>query len=507
MSACDTIVVGAGINGLVCATMLARAGQRVILLEQAGQIGGLAASRSFADGFSAPVAHHAASFQPAVSEALGLESVGLRWASGPAKLTSLLGEGQVVSVTGDEAQGVDSEDLAAWSRLSGQLDQFSDALAPFWLKTMPRLARGGVNEISTFGKLVWKLRRLGKQNFREFLRVFALPMRDLAEETLNNEPLKAVLAWDGLIGSRMAPRSPNNAVPLLLYRRSGRSVESPANLLAALAAAAGKAGVEVRTNAPVSRLLIESDARGQRVAGVALSDGESIDAKCVVSSLDPKSTFLKLLGARHLEIGFTNRIRRIRASGLVAKVHLALDGLPEFIGLDRPDGRLLDAPSLDTIEFAFDASKYGEVPARPVMEFCIPSLADTALAPEGKHVLSAHVMYITADPKGGWGDARRAALLATVIQRLEALAPGIREQILATELLLPGDLEQRDGLAGGHWHHGEFALDQMLMMRPTYEAAQYRTPLEGLWLCGAGCHPAGDLTGAAGHNAAQELLR
>ncbi len=507
MSDFDTIVIGAGTNGLVCASLLARAGQRVLLLEQAAQAGGLAAAYPFAEGFSAPVAHHAASFQPAVAKALDLESHGLRWASQPAMLSSLLGDGQVVSIAGTQASGVDEADRHAWATLAAQLDRFSDALAPFWLKTMPRLARGGMREMSTFGKLAWGLRRLGKKEFREFLRVFSLPARDLADETLDNEALKALLAWDGLIGSRMAPRSPNNAVPMLLYRRSGRAVSGPANLLTALTAAAEQAGVTIRTGGRVKRLRIEASEQGERVTGVVLADGETLGAGRVISSLDPKTTFIDLVGVSHLEIGFTNRIARIRARGLVAKVHLALDTLPVFEGLEQPRGRLLDAPSLDAIEFAFDASKYGEVPRNPVLEFYLPSLDNPSLAPAGKHVLSAHVMYITGNRKGGWDDAARVALLDTVLARLERLAPGLREQVVASELLLPGDLEQRYGLAGGHWHHGEFALDQMLMMRPTYEAAQYRTPLAGLWLCGAGCHPAGDLSGAAGYNAARELLR
>lgn len=507
MGTFDTIIVGAGVNGLVCATLLARAGHKVLLLEARERAGGLAAPRNFAEGFSVPVAHHAGSFQPAVASALELESYGLRWAQDPPGLSNLLPDGKVVSVQGARANGVAAEEASAWANLAGRLDAYSDALAPFWLKTMPRLAKGGLAEMSTFGQIGWKLRRLGRTEFREFLRIFALPMRDLADEYLEDDGLKALLAWDGLIGSRMAPRSPNNAVPMLLYRQSGRAVSSPANLLDALLAAASSAGVTLKTDARVKCLRIAVSDGEEQVQGVELEDGETIEAGRVISSLDPKTTFLKLTGVKHLEIGFANRINRLRARGLVAKVHLALDGLPRFSGLDEPRGRLLDAPSLDAIEFAFDASKYGEIPERPVMELCVPSLEDPDLAPTGQHVLSAHVMYICQDLKGGWDDAAKASLLEAVLARLETLAPGIREQVVASELLLPGDLEQEFGLAGGHWHHGEFALDQMLMMRPAYEAAQYRTPVEGLWLCGAGCHPAGDLSGAAGHNAAREVLR
>jgi phytoene dehydrogenase-like protein len=162
---------------------------------------------------------------------------------------------------------------------------------------------------------------------------------------------------------------------------------------------------------------------------------------------------------------------------------------------------------MDTIEFAFDDAKYGNCPEQPVLEVTMPSLDDPALAPPGQHVLSAHVMFVPYRLKGGWNDEARDAIAERAISTIEKYAPGLREHIVGQEFLTPADIETRYGVAGGHWHHGEFAMDQMLMMRPTYDAAQYRTPLAGLWLCGAGCHPAGDLTGLAGHNAAQEMLR
>jgi phytoene dehydrogenase-like protein len=241
--------------------------------------------------------------------------------------------------------------------------------------------------------------------------------------------------------------------------------------------------------------------------GVELGAGETIPARRVISSADPKTTFIDLVGARHLDIGFTNRIGRLRTDGFVAKLHLALSGAPRFTGLDRAAGRLLVAPRMDAIEFAFDDAKYGECSAEPVLEVTVPSVDDPTLAPAGQHVLSAHVMFVPYRVKGGWTDEARAAIAARAIDALEAYAPGLRELIVGSEFLAPPDLEERYGVTGGHWHHGDFAMDQMLMMRPTYEAAQYRTPLPGLWLCGAGSHPAGDLTGLAGHNAAKEILR
>jgi phytoene dehydrogenase-like protein len=278
-------------------------------------------------------------------------------------------------------------------------------------------------------------------------------------------------------------------------------------LIEALSAAAGAAGAEIRCGAAVSQVTIGSSADGLVANGVELADGEQIAAGCVISSVDPKRTFLDLVGVEHLEIGFTNRIRRLRCDGFVAKLHLALNGVPEFAGLPQPDGRMIIAPQMDDIEFAFDDAKYGECSAQPVMEVVVPSLHDPSLAPTGQHVLSAHVMYVPYRLKGGWSDAARELICERAVDTIARYAPRIREQIVHQELLTPLDLERSYSVTGGHWHHAEFAVDQMFMMRPTYEAAQYRSPIPGLFLCGAGCHPGGDLMGGAGHNAAREVLR
>jgi len=238
-----------------------------------------------------------------------------------------------------------------------------------------------------------------------------------------------------------------------------------------------------------------------------LASGDRIEADRVISSADPQTTFFRLAGIENLEIQFTNRIRRLRCDGYVAKLHLALSALPKFTGLDSLDGRMLIAPDMDTIEFAFDDAKYGACSQQPVMEIVIPSLQDASLAPQGQHVLSAHVMYAPYQLKGGWNEQARESFRERVIDTIARYAPGIREQIVHSELLTPLDLEHSYKVTGGHWHHTEFALDQMLMMRPTYDAAQYSTPLPGLYLCGAGSHPGGGLMGGPGHNAALEILR
>jgi phytoene dehydrogenase-like protein len=290
----------------------------------------------------------------------------------------------------------------------------------------------------------------------------------------------------------------------MLYRMHGIRVTG---LIDALHSAALAAGVEIRTGSPVQRIQVQGSQDGLVANGVQLGTGENFAADRIVSSADPQTTFLKLVGVENLEIGFTNRIRRLRCGGLVAKLHLALGGLPTFTGVESLDGRLFIAPDMDAIEFAFDDSKYGQSSQRPIMEIMLPSLHDASLAPDGQHVLSANLMYVPHALKGGWNDAARAALCERVIDTIGGYAPGIRDLILHQELLTPADLEQGWHVTGGHWHHTEFALHQLLMMRPTYEAAQYRTPIPGLFLCGAGSHPGGDVTGGPGHNAAREILR
>ena len=299
----------------------------------------------------------------------------------------------------------------------------------------------------------------------------------------------------------------------MLYRMSGGMnglhelpVGGVSGLINALRSSAESRGVEIRTNTPVRRIAIDQGQEGLRATGVQVDDGEQVAARNIVSSADPKTTFLTLLGAEYLEIEFTNRIRRIRSQGLVAKFHLALSGLPRFTGLDRSNGQLIIAPDMATIENAFDDSKYGQCPADPVMEIVIPSLHDPSLAPDGQHVLSAQVMYVPYKMKNAWDSAAKDAFTDRIIDKIALYAPAIREQIVASELLTPIDLEQMFRVAGGHWHHGEFALDQLFMMRPTYGAGQYQSPVRGLYLCGAGSHPGGDITGGPGHNAAHEIL-
>jgi len=501
----DAIVIGAGHNGLVCAAYLARAGQRVLILEASGDAGGMAAQREFHPGYRVSVPHTVNHFSRKVVRDLELAKHGFRTTPRRPAITGFRKDGECVSVSDHSLDGATPQDNAAYKDYSRLMRRFAAKLDPFWQKTIPRIGENSVGDLAAFTHLGLNLRLLGRHDMREFLRLAALPTRDLMDEYFQDDALKVILSWDGLVGGKLAPRSPNSSVITMLYRMSGD--HGGPGLTSALRSAAEATGAEIRTHTRVAGIRVDADADGQRATGVELDSGETIGARSLVSSADPVTTFLDLLGVDHLEIGFTNRIRRLRNGGYVGKLHLALSQLPEFTGLQQPTGRMILAPELDSIEFAYDDAKYGHGSESPVMEVVVPSLEDPSLAPAGQHVLSAHVMYVPHNPRDGDNDALREAMTERSIAVLERYAPGIRDLIVHQEFMTPIDIDRIFGNRGGHWHHIEVAADQLLMMRPTYEAAQYRTPLAGLYLCGAGTHPGGDLTGYPGHNAAREILR
>jgi phytoene dehydrogenase-like protein len=268
--------------------------------------------------------------------------------------------------------------------------------------------------------------------------------------------------------------------------------------------AAEAAGAQLRLNARVERVLVEDG----RAAGVVLEGGERLDARVVISNLDPKRTFFDLVGPVYLDTGFLRRIANIRARGAAAKLNLALDGLPEAPGIERRHlmGRIVIAPSVGMLERAADAIKYKRHSERPVIEAIIPSLHDPDLAPPGKHVLSAIVQYAPPEIAGGWSEPARRHFADLAVTQLDTVLPGLKAMARARQLLLPQDIARSSGASSGHWHHGEIAIDQMLMLRPAPGAQQYATPIQGLYLCGAGCHPGGGVMGVAGMNAARRIL-
>jgi phytoene dehydrogenase-like protein len=521
----DCVVVGGGHNGLVCATYLARSGRSVLVLEAAQEVGGAAVTREFAPGFRASAcAHLLYSMSHEILKDLALEDHGLRFATRGMSTVALSEAG--------EPMLIGSRDAAAYSSYSALLNRLAKALNPVLESVPPRLGTDSWADRRSLLQLGWRVRRLGKRDMRELLRIGGMNVYDLLQEHFCDPLLQGALGIDAVLGTNFGPRSPGS-VFTLLHRLAGAAAAGSAgagagasaaerlapadgaaislaqpqgglgSLSQALASSATRAGAEIRTGSAVRRVVV----RDHRAAGVQLLSGDVIDAGVVISNVDPQTTFLRLLGPEHLDAGFTRRVSNLRTHGLTAKLHLALAELPQFKGVaaEARGGRLLIAPSLDYLERAFNHSKYGEFSAAPALEITLPSMTDPTMAPEGKHVLSAIVQYAPYSLKGGWGTARRE-FTEVVIDTIEQYAPGLRESIISTQLLTPADIEREFRITGGHWHHAELALDQFFMMRPVAGAAQYETPVEGLYLCGAGCHPGGGVMGIAGRNAARRVL-
>jgi phytoene dehydrogenase-like protein len=492
----DCIVIGGGHNGLVCAATLARGGRSVLVLEAAAQVGGAASTREFAPGFRVSAGAHLLHLMPAqLLRDLQLPSHGLEWAASRLPTTALGAAGACLTLGEAEAgSGLSTADAQAYSVYQARMRRFAAALAPVLSRVPPRLGTADWTDRLALLRIGWQVRKLGRRDMRELLRIGGMNVFDLLEENFDSTALKGALAFDAILGANFGPRSPGTVLTLL-YRLAAESAAGEAGL------SQPKGGMGALCKA------LAQAAAAAGATGVVLESGERIGGRTVISSADPKTTFLRLLGARHLDAGFVRRVNHIRSRGLAAKLHLALNRTPAFSGVSALNlrGRLLVAPSLQHVEHAYNHAKYAEFSAAPVMEITVPSVNDPTLAPPGQHVLSAIVQYAPYALKEGWA-AGRSRFLDTVLQTLEGYAPGIRGCVVGAELLTPPDMEQEFRISGGHWHHGDLAFDQFLLVRPVPGAAQYRTPVEGLFLCGAGCHPGGGVMGIAGRNAAQQVL-
>jgi phytoene dehydrogenase-like protein len=497
----------------------------VLVLEAAERVGGAAVTRELAPGFQVSACAHLLHLMPrSLLRELSLGTHGLRLAAERLPTTALsidsapltLGaSGPVAPGTADVAalQAHSPGDALAYPAYIARLQPLARMLQPVLEMIPPRLGSDSWHDRLALLRLGLRLRSLGRRDMRELLRIGGMCVQDLLDEHFESPLLKGALAFDAVLGSNLGPRSPGT-VFTLLYRLAAESAAGGSMCLPsgglgsvteALAQAAGDAGVVIRTETPVQRILVRDD----HIAGVVLESGASVSAPCVVSSADPKTTFLRLLGTEYLDTGFVRKLTHLRARGLAAKLHLALERLPRFIGVAEAAlrGRLLVAPTPQYIERAFNCSKYDEFSAAPILEITIPSVADPSLAPPGQHVLSAVVQYVPYKLAAGNWDREKPRLLELLLDLLEQHAPGLRDAVRAAQLLTPADIEREFRISGGHWHHAELALDQFLMVRPIPGAAQYGTPLEGLFLCGAGTHPGGGVMGLAGRNAALQILR
>jgi phytoene dehydrogenase-like protein len=503
----DAIVVGAGHNGLVCSALLAKAGKRVLVLEANEQVGGAAITREFADGYSVSAcAHLLYQLQPKVIKDLGLK---IDYAASNMETIGLSSDGNHVRLNGDRVEGVNPADAESYKAFHKRMTRFADLLLPYMNQVPARLANFSPGDVIKLAKFGLDIRMLGKTEMQEFIRLIGMNICDELVERFESPLLKGLLSVDAVLGTHLGPRSPNTILTYL-YRLCGNHgrVGSPtggmSSVTEALAHAARDHGATIRTGMPVKRIIIENG----RAAGVETESGETFSSWLVVSNADPKSTIMDLVTPRHVETGFTRRVHNIRMRGNAAKLHLALDGLPTIEGLDKKDfgQRMVIAPDENYVEWAFNPAKYGEFSTDPVLEVTFPSFRDATLAPTGKHVLSAIVQFAPYQLKGGWSDTARNEFTKIALDKVAEYAPDLPGRVTATELLTPADIEQEFRITGGHWHHGELTLDQFLFCRPVGGAAQYAMPLDGLYLCGAGSHPGGGVSGAAGRNAARVIL-
>ncbi|MCI0394593.1 MAG: NAD(P)/FAD-dependent oxidoreductase [Chloroflexi bacterium] len=520
----DAIVVGAGHNGLVAAAYLAKAGLRVLVLEQRPVLGGAAATEEIFPGFKFNTGSaDAGLFRPAIVKDLALDRHGLSFLEGEAAVFAPQPDGTALTLwrepqrSAAEIARFSAADAEKYPAFLERVSHLAAVLRETLALTPPDLAHFSPATLMPWLGVGLKLRRLGEQEMMELLRVLPMPVRDFLDEWFESEALKGALGVLGIAGGLPGPQAAGTTL-MFLYQQLGapnsgflssRLVRGGTGALsAALAAAAQQHGAEICPGTAVAHILLDDLAEG--VKGVRLANGQEISARFVVSSADPRRTFCQLVGAAHLEPQLLRAVRNIRYQGMTAKVNLALNGLPTFSGATSPGqltGHIVVAPDLEYLERAWDDAKYGRVSQRPVLDVVIPSLLDSSLAPAGQHVMSITVQYAPYHLRESHWDAERERLGDQVVATLATYAPDLPERILHCQVITPLDWEREYGLTEGHIYHGQMGLDQMFFMRPAAGQAQYRTPFKGLYLCGAGAHPGGGVSGAPGRNAAREILR
>jgi phytoene dehydrogenase-like protein len=369
-------------------------------------------------------------------------------------------------------------------------------------------SREGLAQIARLARFGLGVKRLGKAEMREFLRVLLSNAADLILDEMPDGPLAGLLAADALRGASAGPRAPGTVFSMI-YRmghggRASQPIGGMGRVIDMLAGAVRTAGCRIETGARAARVLLEGD----RVIGVETEAGTRFSAPLILSNLAPLKT-AHLAGLEHFDIEATKRMHKLRTKGAVAKINLRLSALPRFTGLPEDihsRARIIHAPGVDFVETAFNPSKYGEMSAAPVIEAVFPSATDPTLSPADGHVMSLIVQYAPYALAGGWDDAARQRLLGQTLDMLDAFAPGLTDMVTESEILAPPDIEALTGIPGGHWHHCEMSLDQLFALRPGNGMGHYRMGPKGLYLCGASTHPGGDLMGLAGLNAARLAL-
>jgi phytoene dehydrogenase-like protein len=521
-------IIGGGHNALVTAFYLAKGGFKPLVLERREMVGGGAITEEFCPGFRAStLAHTVGPLRTDVWRDMQPEKFGCEMLHPDPRVFAPTPDGPALLFYDDHAKTaggiarMSAHDAERYAKFAASLESIAEVFAQIASITPPGIDKPSPEDLWNLLKAGRSARGLGKTGIFDLLRWGPMAAADFVAEFFETELLRAVIAARGIFGTALGPWSAGSTAVLLMraaadahpvgaaaFPRGGMGA-----LTAALADSARKAGAEIRTGADVQHLRVKDGS----VSGVVLADGEEIAIQAVVSGVDPKRTFFGLLDPSQLDPTFAMRIKNVRANGTVAKVNLALGDLPEFPSLASAiaadgfrqalSGRIHIGPEIDYLEKAFDASKYAEFSAAPYLDVTIPTLLDPALAPEGKHVLSAYVQFAPFKLKKNNWNAQRDELGRTVIKTLAAYAPGLANLVEAMQVITPQDLETTYGFTGGHIYHEELALDQLFTMRPVLDWARYLTPVRGLYLCGSGTHPGNGLTGASGANAAKEIIR
>jgi len=520
----DAIIIGGGHNGLVAAAYLARAGRKVLVLERRELVGGCSVTEEIWPGYRVSTAAYLTSLlQARIVRELDLAHFGYRVDAKDPAFFSAFPDGRHFFMWQDRAKTL--AEIAKFSRRDAEvypayedrLERISRVVEGLLLTIPPQFPPRGIGDLVDYLKLASRLRGLAPEDMVALVKIFTQSAAEFLDEWFESEQLKVTLATDGVIGANGGPRSPGTAYILLHhcmgatgghrglwgFVRGGMGAVSEA-----IAAAARASGAQIRTGAAVAKVRVS----GGRASGVVLKGGEEIEARAIVSNLDPKATFLGLLDKSDLGEEFLAAIRNYRSEGASAKINLALDGLPDFTacpGAPGPQHRatMHICPSIEYVERAWDDAKYGRPSKSPLLELTIPTMYDPSLAPEGKHIMGIFLQYAPYSLREGTWDQLREPLADRVVALIEEYAPNIRSIIERRQVLTPLDLERRFGITGGNIFHGEMSLDQMFVMRPVAGWARYRTPVKGLYLCGSGTHPGGGVMGAPGYNCAREMLK